>query len=439
MKLFIKFLLFIATLLTISTSYARCERTYAINAADSYATPIEFGSLNLSSAYLQPTGSVLGHTVVPPSHRGISPSTVIWTCDPADLPNIYFLVATNGDEPFGGHVEVGEADGLSGVYATWWQYIGLKQSMDGVVFSRYWKRLDIKNYAVAANGRIQIRLMDIPPLEATLYKVSSLPVYSRGSFCYTHMITDGTYQSGTLAGTTIKAACNQPSAYIQLGGNSNVVFYSWTPDKEGADSNTSYYFFSAYGIAYGLNTSSSVLSRAETCVARNATPTVNFPAIAATQLRAGATSEVNFNVEVECSNTANSGTAKDQVAIGFQPSNAAYMNAQQLNLINANGSSEYLISDDYTNPQTAKGVGVKIQNGNTGTNMLFLNQYAISGGGASAGWYPVLEGNNNSMGSMQAGYTTYLQQYRAILEKIPTLDPIPGKVKATATVVVKVQ
>lgn len=169
------------------------------------------------------------------------------------------------------------------------------------------------------------------------------------------------------------------------------------------------------------------------------TPTVNFPAIAATQLRNGATSEANFNVEIECSNTASSGTASNQVAIGFQPSSASYANAQKLNLINANGSSEYLVSDDYTNPQSAKGVGVKIQNSSTGTNMLFLNQYAISGGGASAGWYPVLEGNPSPTGSQQAGYTSYLQQYRAVLAKIPTLDPIPGKVKATATVVVKVQ
>ena len=438
MKLFIKLTLLLATIFSMSSIHARCDRTYALNAGDSYATPIEFGTLNMSSAYLQPTGSVLGHTVVPPNYRNLAPATVIWTCDAADLPNIYFLVATNGDEPFGGHVEVGAVDGLNGVYATWWQYIGLKQSMDGVVFSRYWKRLDIKSYDVASNGRIQIRLMDIPPLEATLYKVSSLPVYTRSSFCSTRMITDGTYKSGTLAGSNSKTSCNQPSAYIQLAGNSNVTF-PWTPDKEGADSNTSFNFFAAYGIPYGLNTSSSVLSRAETCVARNATPNVNFPSIAAAQLRAGAVSEANFHVEIECSNTATSGTATNQVAIGFQPSNAAYLNAQSLGLINANGSSNYLVSDDYMNAQSAKGVGVKIQNSTTGTNMIFLNQHAISGGGTTAGWYPALEGNPISTGTQQAGYTTYLQQYRAILEKIPTLDPIPGKVKATATVVVKVQ
>ena len=438
MKIFFKVFLVVAALIIMNTTHARCTRTGNIDAADSYATPIEFGNSNLDSAYLQPVGSVLAHTVVQPSHRTLTASSVIWTCDAADLPNIYFLVATNGDEPFGGHVDVGTVDGLDGVYATWWQYIGLKQSMDGVVFSRYWKRLDIKNYAVAANGQIQIRLMDIPPLEATLYKVSSLPSYSRGSFCYTHMITDGTYKSGTLAGTNIKAACNQPSAYIQLGGNSNVTF-AWTPDKEGSDSNTNYHFFSAYGITYGLNTSSSNLSRAQSCVARNATPTVNFPSIAAAQLRVGDTAQANFNVEIECSNTAVSGVATNQVAIGFQPSAAAYSNAQALNLINPNGSSKYLVSDDYTNPQSAKGVGVKIENGSTGTNMLFLNQYAISGGGTSAGWYPVLEGSPNQVGSQQAGYTSYSQQYRAILEKLPALDPTPGKVKATATVVVKVQ
>ncbi len=438
MKHLFQLFILLASIIAATASHASCERTsLLLDASDSYATPLEFGTLNLSSAYLQPTGTVLGHTVVPPSHRGLSPSAVIWTCDEADLPNIYFLVATNGDEPFGGHVEIGAADGLSDVYATWWQYVGLKQSMDGVVFTRYWKRLDIKSYVIT-NGKVQIRLMDIPPLEATLYKVSSLPTYNRGSFCDQRMITSGTYKKGTLAGTTATTYCNQPSAYIQLGGNSKVDF-PWVTDKEGADSNTSYWFFYAYGIGYGLNTGASNVSQSPTCVARNATPTVNFQSIAAAQLRSGSAAEANFNVEIECSNSANSGTNTNQVAIGFQPSNAAYQNAQSLNLINANGSSNYLVSDDYNNSLSAKGVGIKLQNASTRKDMIFLNQYAISGGGESAGWYPVLEGNPINTGSQQAGYTSYMQQYKAILQKLPNEDPKPGKVKASATVVVKVQ
>lgn len=439
MKSIIQFLVLIVTLISVSTSYARCTRTYtSMNTADSYATPLEFGKINLTSAYLQPVGSIVGHLVVPPNHRGAPLSTVLWTCDESDLPNIYFLVATNGDEPFGGHVETGALDGLSGVYATWWRYIGLKQTMAGVTISRYWQKVNIENYALV-NGKVQIRLMDIPPLEATLYRISNLPSYSRGSFCNSNMIVSGSYKSGKLPnGLTV--ACNQPSAYIQLSGDNNVTIVPGH-DKIGADSNTSFNFWGAYnGFAYGLNTASSTtLSQAQTCVARNATPNVNFQAIPAIQLKNNDKVEANFNVEVECNESAKSGVASDQTAIGFQPSNAAYLNAQKLNLINTNGSVQYLVSDDYNSPLSAKGVGIQLENATTQTEMHFLNQYAISGGGQAAGWYPVLEGNPKSIGSKQPGYQSYLQEYKAILSKLPNENPQPGKVKATATVVVKIQ
>lgn len=435
----IQILVLLVTLTAVTTSYARCVRSYlGMSATDSNATPLDFGKLNLTSAYLQPVGSVLGHTVVPPTHRGIPLSTVLWTCDEADLPHIYFLVATNGDEPFGGHVETGASDGLSGVYATWWQYIGLKQSMAGVTLSRYWQKINIENYQ-KADGKIQIRLMDIPPLEATLYKISSLPSFTRGTLCNRNMIVSGSYKSGKLS-TIGTASCNQPSAYIQLAGNNNVNIVPHH-DQIGEDSNINFAFWGANnGFAYGLNTSTnSNLSQVQTCVARTATPTVLFQAIPAQQINNGSTAEANFNVEVECSNAAKSGVATDHTAIGFQPSNAAYVNAQKLGLINSNGSVQYLVSDQYQQSTYAKGVGIQLENSTTGTKMHFLNQYAISGGGQSAGWYPVLEGDPSPIGSNQSGYRSYVQQYKAILKKIPYLDVKPGKVKATATVVVKIQ
>ena len=438
MHYFFKLSILLISLLAVSTSYARCTRTQSLNAGDSYAAALDFGTLNLSSAYLQPIGTVLGHIVIPTTHRSVAPATTIWTCDEADLPNIYFLVATNGDEPFGGHVETGTIDNLADVYATWWQYVGLKQEMDGVVFSRYWKRVPIKNYLLEG-GKIKIRLMDLPPLEATLYRISSLPSYSRGSFCNTRMIDRGSYKSGKLSGTNTTSSCNQPSGYIQLGGTSSVSF-PWTPDKEGADSNSSFSFFAAYGMAFGLNTSTSTLSQAATCVARNATPTVNLPPISTVELRNGLRSVANFNVEIECSNSAVSGTNTDQVAIGFQPSNTAYSNAQKLGLINANGSVNYLVDDNYGSSQSTEGVGIRLENPSTNTKMHFLNQYAISGGGANAGWYPIFEGNPTQIGSQNAGYTSYMQQYNAVLEKLPNIDmPKAGTIKSRATVVVKVQ
>ena len=439
MKSIIQFLVLIVTLILVSNSHAICTRTYiSMSALDSYATPLEFGKINLSSAYLQQVGSVLGHIVVPPSHRSAPLSTVLWTCDESDLPYIYFLVATNGDEPFAGHVETGALDGLGGVYATWRQYIGLKQTMADVTLSRYWQKVNIKSYALV-NGKVQIRLMDIPPLEASLYRISNLPSYSRGSFCNRNMIVSGSYKSGKLP-NGLTASCNQSSAYIQLSGDSNVTILTGH-DKIGADSNISFNFWgSNNGLPYGLNTASNTtMSQAQTCVARNVTPNVTFQAIPAIQLKNNDKVEANFNVEVECNESAKSGVTSEQTAIGFQPSNAAYLNAQKLNLINTNGSAQYLVSDDYNNPLSAKGVGIQLENAATQTKMHFLNQYAITGGGQSAGWYPVLEGNPISIGSKQPGYQSYLQEYKAILSKLPNENPQPGKVKATATVVVKIQ
>lgn len=440
-------LLIMATCFSLET-FARCDRTGNMITADSYAAPLNFGKLNLSSAYLQPVGTVLGTTAVPPSNNNLPSNTALWTCDKADLPYIHFLIATNGDENYGGAVLVGQSDGLDQVYATLWQYIGLKQWMDGQVLTRYWQIMEIKTYAEdPKTGKISIRLQDIPPLIATLYRVSNqYPAVSRHTFCpgtqKDRMLVSGSYIKGINEKGMQTGLCNQPSAYIQLAKirNSPPTMY-FAHDFAGEDSDSRYNFFGANnGFPYGLNTApSSTVSQAATCVARNATPIVNFPPVAATQLKNGGTVEANFNVEVECSQSAAPGTASDQNAIGFQPSTASYLNAQKLGLINANGSVQYLVSDDYQNTESAKGVGVLLRNPQTQKNMHFLSQYAIAGGANVAGWYSVTEGNPQYLGSNQPGYMSFLQEYTAILKGLPGINPTPGKVKATATVVVKLQ
>ena len=438
MRYLAQVLLIVLSSTFISIVHARCTQTTSLSATDSNAIPLDFGTLNISSSYLQPVGSILGHIIVPTNYRSVAPDATIWTCDEADLPNIYFLVATNGDEPFAGHYETGSIDNLPGVYATWWQYIGLKQEMDGVVLSRYWKRLPIRNYVIK-DGKVNIRLMDIPPIEATLFRISTLPEVSRGTFCNRRMIDRGSYKSGKLTGSNLTASCNQASGYIQLGGTSDVSF-AWIPDKEGADSNTSFNFWPLRGIAYGLNTATATLSQASTCVARNATPTVLLPTISTVDLQNGLHAQASFNVEIECSNSAISGTNTDQVAIGFQPSTSAYNQAKKLGIVNSNGSVSHLVNENISTNQSATGMGIRLENPATGTKMHFLNQFAVTGGGAAAGWYPVFEGNPVQIGSQNSGYTRYLQQYHAILEKLPSsTSTTAGKFKSRATVVVKVQ
>ncbi len=58
----------------------------------------------MTDTYFAPAGSLLATTVAPPTNYtsgGATGSSVLWECDATDLPNIYFLVATNGDDRVG--------------------------------------------------------------------------------------------------------------------------------------------------------------------------------------------------------------------------------------------------------------------------------------------------------------------------------------------------
>lgn len=146
-----------------SSAWATCSNTRVGQTEDGRSALIEFGKINLTDTYFAPVGSLLATTVVPSTNYtsgGASGSSVLWECDATDLPNIYFLVATNGDDRVGGFHNAGGPDGLSDVYATWFAFVGLKQTMAGVTIGRYWKKVPITSYATQGT-KIQIRLQDI--------------------------------------------------------------------------------------------------------------------------------------------------------------------------------------------------------------------------------------------------------------------------------------
>ena len=98
-----------------------------------------------------------------------------------------------------------------------------------------------------------------------------------------------------------------------------------------------------------------------------------------------------------------------------------------------------MLSDNYDDAEAAKGVGIFLKNSNTGAEMNFVGQPGLSGGGAAAGWYPVLSGAQPN-GSTESGYTHYVHSYTATLKKLPGAEPVKaGKVHSTAYVLVKVQ
>lgn len=422
-----------------ASARATCSSTGASQTEDDRTALIPFGKVNLLDAYFAPAGTLLGSVTVPPTnytYGGATASTVLWTCDQSDLSSLYFLAATNGDDRVGGFYEIGAADGLTGVYATYFAYVGLRLTMSGQVLARNWQKVPVTSYNLSGT-KVQIRLQDIPPLQAELYRVSSLPGTSAASAYCGNSNNDG---SGLVYGSTSGKdySCIQPNAYIQLVGP------GLTSDTEGQDSAYKWNFWGAdNGFGYGMRAVNR-LYNTPGCVVRSVTPLVTLPTITVAALNSGQSSSATFSVNVECSNSATSGTASQQTALGFQVSPGAWRAASSLGLINDTGGVSMLLSDDYLAGTTAQGAGIAIAYANTPsapltllgqTGMDPLNTRYM---GNSAGWYPVLS-NATASGSTMTGYTHYAYNFVATLKKIDGQTVRPGKVKATATVVVKVQ
>lgn len=425
-------LLLTLTLAVLPTAEATCRRVYSgITVLDSYSAQINFGRVNLTSTYLQPVGTPLGTTIVDSATaKGLSSETVLWECDLADKDELYELFATNGDDRVGGHWEIGNGagtstnDGLPGYYATYFPYVGLKLTHlnSGKVFTRYWQQSKITQYDVVGN-KLQIKPKHLSMVQADLARVSSLPpVSGSGNFCVGLAAATG---SGNYSYT-----CLQPNGYVQFQGP------GYKSDTVGTDSKTDHYFWARYnGISFGMHSAASI-SYTATCVARNVTPLVMFMPITAQELNDNMTRESDFSIEIECSDQAVPEVNTNQTALGVQVSSAAYAKAVELGLLTGSQGVTHLVSNGYgTDPSIATGVGIALNN--NGKQMNFLGT-GIAGGGNANGWYPVKDGASTN-GSAASGYTTYTQTLTAVLKTLPGRKATPGKVNATAYVLVKVQ
>jgi len=428
-------LLLCLLLLPVSTVHADCERTPSLNPKDhNAAIKLPFGRINLTHRTLQPEGTPLASIVVPSTsytYDGATADTVLWTCDKTDVsPDLYFLVSTNGDSRYGGHNEIG-GDG-SGIYATWFKRLGLRLTMEGVVLSRRWKIVPLQTYAEdKENGKIHIRVQDVPPLQAELYRVNQEPPSGGGRF--------GCSTNAAPSPTGTPYTCREPNAYIQLHGP--IIKH----DEAGDDHATKYLFWGAYnGIAYTL-TGAATLSNTPTCAVHSATPHVRFATTHVQQLQDWTEIPAGFSIVVDCDHAAESGINDHQTAIGLQVSPGAFAAAQrpELRLVNDRHGVEYLLSDQYgDDPGLARGVGIRLY-GPEGDVRKFVGHPGTVGKGlghpwgAEAGWYPVAQGAS-PVGGASDGQRLQLN-FSARLVRLPGHDVTPGKVHATAHVLVKVQ
>lgn len=431
---FLRLSVLVVTILFHPITWTKCRRTSQLSAADNSSAIIPAGKLNLPNPIFLPNGSLIKSVVVPPTnytHRGSVASTILWICNKTDLSSMYFLVATNGDDRVGGFWQIGHKDGLSDVYATDLQYVGMKVMFGDVIVTRYYKKVPLTTYEISGD-KINIRLADLPTAVVELYRVSELPPANgaASNYCANRMVAP------SLKGTIQQ--CNQPNFYIELVGN------GIGHDYDNEDSAHNFRFWGANnGFGYSMKQAAS-LYNVQTCAATSATPYVMFAPITSAELNKGKTLSQPFNVSLRCYFTASSGTGNGQTALGFQVSAGAYNAANALGLVNSDGGVSTLLSDNYGSSDAAKGVGFNIAYAATPTvpmwllgGQSFIDPFNPNYTGSMAGWYPVLD-HATQTGS-QSSINTYVTNFIATLKKLDGQTVSAGKVHSTVTVQVRIQ
>jgi len=410
-----------------------CTQTRYTTTATAYAAPIRFGNVTFASAHLQPPGTLLASTVVPPTDFGYSvanANSILWKCDASVLSQLYYLVSTNGDSRYGGHNEIGQADGLSDVYGTWYKNVGLRQTVDGVPVSRYWRKVPLKNYEhlkEAGREMIVIRLKHVPALHAELYRVSApVPLLGTSAAC------GGPQLDPTAQG--VLYLCGMPNAYISLAGPGLIH------DQVGEDANVHYLHWGHNnGFAYRMYRGTTLFRHAS-CAVRNTTAHVTFPSVARARMQAGGEVSARFSVQLVCDDAVVSGTRSGQASIGIQVSPGAWRAAQQLGLVNSDGGVRALVSDQYgRDAALAQGVGIRLQT-DRGQPLLFAGQAnSAHVNPVNAGWMPVLHEAQKLGASSAAGHSVYQRSFTAVLHHLPGHAVTTGRIQATAYIMVKVQ
>lgn len=382
--------------------------------------------VNLNNSTFQPDGTLVASgtvSILDAGAQAYSADQILFRCTADEAGKLFEFYATNGDSTYAGNKEVGAAYGLPETYQTYANGMALRATnmVTGEYYSRYWKSRPLTNLDTDSLGWILVKAKNFSDTKVELFRLSS--------------------SSGPQTGTGIYPQ-SQPATYIAFKGG------SFSPSlSDGADSATQYSgWYAAWPGAVNLY-NRIYIRRSATCAVTNVTPTVRFPLITVSELRAGVTRQMPITIQFNCQTGAPantgvsaiaSGTAANQTAMGIlvNPANAAAAVAAGLGT--AGSGVSYLLSDGYgTDPSVATGVGIQISR-NNGTVMNLLS--TLSGsvlGGNAAGWYPVLD--DAVAGTVVSGVTSYTKTLNATLKALPGKTVTAGKVSATAQVIIQVQ
>lgn len=425
------FSLLLVTFFT-SSALAKCKPVYKNGqGGDSKGgVPLTFGPITLQPAEFMPSG-LIGSTTASVGQAQAFPKggdQLLYTCDLSDEGKTYENFATNGDSNVGGNIGNGE-----GVYQTYFPFIGIKliRNSDGKVFSRYWQQSPISGHK--EGNKLNFYASDFSSVTAEIYR---LPATLRGGDPVAKWGCDGPAKD-TASG--IAYSCTQPNGYTVFVGP------GWNDDRNitpGSDSNTNWGGFGySNWIGFGM-----VYSAANTfkqspwgCRVLDYTKTVDLPPVTVSALKSGVITGKDFTVTYRCGGPSINYFINQRVGVGLNKISVAFK-TNNPRPANAPGNSQwmpYLVSDNYGQDGYASNVGIAVTpSGSDPTTTLFgfiTNAYTDD----FTGWFSLLEGElTRSVNS--ASQVDITSQYFASYAVLNPDDAItPGKVDATAYIVVR--
>ncbi|WP_243434562.1 fimbrial protein [Pseudomonas sp. 30_B] len=387
--------------------------------------------VDVTSSTFQPYGTLLASSTVPFSTYGqpggYNAETVFARCQANDA--IYEMYSTNGDNLYSGWYPDGDSNGntlgLQSAYRTAWPNVLLRLTnlSTGQYITYTWQERPLKGLDVDSRGYVLIKAKNLSAVRAELF---SAPLESSVGFPFSATAKSQLYNY------------SQPAAYIALKGP-GLSYPNVGQPHSGGNWNGWYSYYPGAISLYNNVT----LKRYQTCSVVNITPVVMFQTISVEQLNAGVKRGQPFSIQFNCQTgaTVNS-TAVNSTALGIKASPGSVAASSRLGLINANGGLSYLVSDTYGQPDMAAGVGIRIYRNNVPINLLVNENSANGASTANAqGWYPAVGPATQLLGT-SGGVNQYTEDFSASLEKLsigtqPSVTP--GKVKATAQLIIRVQ
>ncbi|EST16864.1 fimbrial family protein [Pseudomonas putida S610] len=383
--------------------------------------------INVSDPSFQPYGSLIASAVAPFTQygatAGYNPEHVFFRCAAQDA--VYEMFSTNGDDVYSGWFQggdsVGNTLGLRSAYRTAWTNVLLRLTHleTGQLFTDIWQERRLTGLDVDSRGYQLVKAKNLSAVRAELFSAPKDPSYNY----YSETVPSQLY--GYAQAAAYIAIKGPGLAYPTVGQTHYGNWSGWYGNWPGA---------------LGLY-NKVTLKRYPTCSVTSVTPYVVFPSISVSEINAGGRREMPFQVNFRCQSNMLNSTSANGTAIGIKVSSGALAASSSLGLVNAQGGLAYLLADRYGQAGVAQGVGIQLLRDGAPINLLANEDSANGSGAAGRGWYPVISSAANLTGTVN-GIGQYTETFRARLEKLstgtmPTVRP--GRVEATAQVVIRVQ